>query len=111
MIRRPPRSTLFPYTTLFRSWDFPPICRGYARPRAAGSVPRTDVWRLLVSLADLRHRVPHRPSLRVASAAVGALGGERETRAYGGGPRGAMPAARTYVPNISRPPPLTAGEP
>src|SRR5258705_7678422 len=22
MIRRPPRSTLFPYTTLFRSWDF-----------------------------------------------------------------------------------------
>src|SRR5256885_10005454 len=25
MIRRPPRSTLFPYTTLFRSiWDFPP---------------------------------------------------------------------------------------
>src|SRR5260370_17891038 len=24
MIRRPPRSTLFPYTTLFRSWDFQP---------------------------------------------------------------------------------------
>src|SRR3989442_6880576 len=23
MIRRPPRSTLFPYTTLFRSWDLP----------------------------------------------------------------------------------------
>src|SRR5256885_14857466 len=23
MIRRPPRSTLFPYTTLFRSWSFP----------------------------------------------------------------------------------------
>src|SRR3712207_7522942 len=23
MIRRPPRSTLFPYTTLFRSWIFP----------------------------------------------------------------------------------------
>src|SRR3712207_7719475 len=22
MIRRPPRSTLFPYTTLFRSWEF-----------------------------------------------------------------------------------------
>src|SRR5215471_20914487 len=29
MIRRPPRSTLFPYTTLFRSW-----CRG--RPRRRG---------------------------------------------------------------------------
>src|SRR2546430_12367255 len=25
MIRRPPRSTLFPYTTLFRSWDVAPI--------------------------------------------------------------------------------------
>src|SRR3712207_7954314 len=28
MIRRPPRSTLFPYTTLFRSW------RGGGRPRS-----------------------------------------------------------------------------
>src|SRR5947208_9130799 len=27
MIRRPPRSTLFPYTTLFRSW---PRCNGVA---------------------------------------------------------------------------------
>src|SRR6266513_4116257 len=26
MIRRPPRSTLFPYTTLFRSWRCPPFC-------------------------------------------------------------------------------------
>src|SRR3989442_6044738 len=25
MIRRPPRSTLFPYTTLFRSYDVPPL--------------------------------------------------------------------------------------
>src|SRR2546422_10953608 len=31
MIRRPPRSTLFPYTTLFRS---PPGSRGPARPQA-----------------------------------------------------------------------------
>src|SRR5260370_22149857 len=29
MIRRPPRSTLFPYTTLFRSWH----CRGPLRQR------------------------------------------------------------------------------
>src|SRR3712207_7162955 len=28
MIRRPPRSTLFPYTTLFRSFPFPPRCLG-----------------------------------------------------------------------------------
>src|SRR5471030_3461408 len=26
MIRRPPRSTLFPYTTLFRSWSRPGRC-------------------------------------------------------------------------------------
>src|SRR2546421_6146306 len=32
MIRRPPRSTLFPYTTLFRSRASPP-------PRARGGVP------------------------------------------------------------------------
>src|SRR3712207_7032636 len=30
MIRRPPRSTLFPYTTLFRSWDG----SRYANPEA-----------------------------------------------------------------------------
>src|SRR5258708_29580831 len=29
MIRRPPRSTLFPYTTLFRSPDFAFVPRGY----------------------------------------------------------------------------------
>src|SRR2546430_15554310 len=34
MIRRPPRSTLFPYTTLFRSRE--PGARA-ARPRAAGA--------------------------------------------------------------------------
>src|SRR5437588_8258234 len=34
MIRRPPRSTLFPYTTLFRSRLAPRLC---APPRAAGA--------------------------------------------------------------------------
>src|SRR3712207_8531046 len=31
MIRRPPRSTLFPYTTLFRSADHARTCRSGAR--------------------------------------------------------------------------------
>src|SRR3712207_9442727 len=31
MIRRPPRSTLFPYTTLFRSWRSPSGLRGHRR--------------------------------------------------------------------------------
>src|SRR5687768_18532919 len=34
MIRRPPRSTLFPYTTLFRS--------GYVRLRIDGAIVRTE---------------------------------------------------------------------
>src|SRR5688572_31964586 len=33
MIRRPPRSTLFPYTTLFRSRSCHHVCRGAAFPR------------------------------------------------------------------------------
>src|SRR2546422_7858963 len=33
MIRRPPRSTLFPYTTLFRSRAAPPGDASAARPR------------------------------------------------------------------------------
>src|SRR2546426_1284298 len=40
MIRRPPRSTLFPYTTLFRSE--PPPCA-----RRPGSHPGTASWNVL----------------------------------------------------------------
>src|SRR2546422_8400499 len=36
MIRRPPRSTLFPYTTLFRS---PPSMLGALRPRRQAAAP------------------------------------------------------------------------
>src|SRR3989454_2573843 len=41
MIRRPPRSTLFPYTTLFRSSGWPPSwCRRYRRcPRRTTASP------------------------------------------------------------------------
>src|SRR2546430_8372731 len=41
MIRRPPRSTLFPYTTLFRS----PLSDGMRRPVSAGcdTLPMFDV--------------------------------------------------------------------
>src|SRR3712207_8794611 len=40
MIRRPPRSTLFPYTTLFRS-------RGFAGRRPEGSIRARDQTRSL----------------------------------------------------------------
>src|SRR3989441_4394219 len=59
MIRRPPRSTLFPYTTLFRSqtglsvaFDFPTLM-GYDsdHPRAEGEVGKCGV--AISSLADM----------------------------------------------------------
>src|SRR3712207_8007789 len=46
MIRRPPRSTLFPYTTLFRSLD---VCLAAGSARVARSIPEEvvavgDAW-------------------------------------------------------------------
>src|ERR1044072_7866786 len=48
MIRRPPRSTLFPYTTLFRS----AIRRPWCRPRSAGFPASVSVWRAQVLPLD-----------------------------------------------------------
>src|SRR2546426_404004 len=56
MIRRPPRSTLFPYTTLFRSES---VESPQARPSDAGTVHRlreARVARGTVRLATGRHR-------------------------------------------------------
>src|SRR3712207_8702826 len=59
MIRRPPRSTLFPYTTLFRSLRNP--LGGDQRPPAQPRVlPRP--------LLHARHRELHRALLQGASA-------------------------------------------
>src|SRR3989454_7004258 len=48
MIRRPPRSTLFPYTTLFRSIGYP-AGSGFARLRS--SVVRTSMSAGIISRA------------------------------------------------------------
>src|SRR3989442_11204604 len=43
MIRRPPRSTLFPYTTLFRSLcDVAVVCHGESGRSGVGVSPRRD---------------------------------------------------------------------
>src|SRR3712207_7781882 len=44
MIRRPPRSTLFPYTTLFRSLEFPAgvVALGRGGAGATGALVRHD---------------------------------------------------------------------
>src|SRR2546422_5837213 len=51
MIRRPPRSTLFPYTTLFRSkLNFP------AQPDGASNAQRVAANQTVISHADLDAR-------------------------------------------------------
>src|SRR2546430_4285170 len=63
MIRRPPRSTLFPYTTLFRSCrrrDGPAGLGGGARPDGARPGAGRDRW---------RHRPRVRPGVRSGAAA------------------------------------------
>src|SRR3712207_7125613 len=66
MIRRPPRSTLFPYTTLFRSGRAdPPL----ARLRRHGAAGRGRGVRLA-----LVRRPPHLPQRRVRAPAAGGLG-------------------------------------
>src|SRR2546430_17265318 len=67
MIRRPPRSTLFPYTTLFRSWRYEGagrlLTRGLAGGKAdslrltsQGTRERVDYAELLAFYSDVaRH--------------------------------------------------------
>src|SRR5258708_26860250 len=61
MIRRPPRSTLFPYTTLFRSWfglSGSNLCKVFRDPGTNGGR----------SLAMLEHRERDRKSTRLNSS-------------------------------------------
>src|SRR5258708_12447076 len=52
MIRRPPRSTLFPYTTLFRSAS---SHRPKAARRVGGSV-KTIVWTTAIRVIPITHQ-------------------------------------------------------
>src|SRR2546425_9517773 len=63
MIRRPPRSTLFPYTTLFRSWSTRNLdCRS---PWHSGSVRlRRNQRRLTTVVRHSSHSQPTRPETR-----------------------------------------------
>src|SRR2546430_9592660 len=65
MIRRPPRSTLFPYTTLFRSGESPP---GRAEPDPGGVVPAG-------SRQALRHQQLHPARLQRQADVLGQLEG------------------------------------
>src|SRR3712207_7406634 len=75
MIRRPPRSTLFPYTTLFRSramaQDGVLVARGWLGSVASGvpAAPGTILPQLPYALADLvMERAKDRKSTRLNSS-------------------------------------------
>src|SRR5260370_32482677 len=60
MIRRPPRSTLFPYTTLFRSHQ---LSLNQRRPRSVTRTPPTGSPRSReAGLAGVGHLVPFPPT-------------------------------------------------
>src|SRR3989442_12406115 len=68
MIRRPPRSTLFPYTTLFRSQDGDPVERTAGTGRGAlGIEGLCDLERLGI---HLEHRVEVGPAAIVGLDAL-----------------------------------------
>src|SRR5256885_6202326 len=66
MIRRPPRSTLFPYTTLFRSH-----CPRTGRSRDAGACAGVEVCRSLAA-------VPAEPDLCPCGTGLGSLDARSE---------------------------------
>src|SRR2546422_8708400 len=84
MIRRPPRSTLFPYTTLFRSHRV----RGGARIPAGRRLPRDRLERLGTDGPPVREDVP-RGAREHAAPRGGSVGlVPVRTPLHEGGPRG-----------------------
>src|SRR2546425_13140615 len=75
MIRRPPRSTLFPYTTLFRSQHGQPVCR------ECFSLPATRSGDLRVDAAEVE-QTPAKPKDALGLARTG---GEQVAARYCGG--------------------------
>src|SRR2546430_7470089 len=57
MIRRPPRSTLFPYTTLFRSLDAMTQCTILPRPDQVLQVQHHFLGRVVVAVAGKADKV------------------------------------------------------
>src|SRR3712207_2612180 len=70
MIRRPPRSTLFPYTTLFRSRVGVKVRRRFVQAKLAGfedpnpRVIADDTWRSWLGRAQPHRCVPARDEVR-----------------------------------------------
>src|SRR3712207_3474345 len=97
MIRRPPRSTLFPYTTLFRSSRRAPaseMVRRIASP--PGTSPTPVRPSLSVTIAMLRVKKGPCAPLRLSSMLSCPATGTTSTRATVG-VRGVMPSSKGAV--------------
>src|SRR2546428_6498733 len=74
MIRRPPRSTLFPYTTLFRSVQL--LCRSFSRPSRRANLPHQSrifshlIVQLLIHSHDQSRSEEHTSELQSRSDLV-----------------------------------------
>src|SRR2546426_7801840 len=71
MIRRPPRSTLFPYTTLFRSQECKQLASRRARNVISGvflQLPRRKIDRCLLRLGKILSPREDRKSTRLNSS-------------------------------------------
>src|SRR2546429_6092342 len=68
MIRRPPRSTLFPYTTLFRSRGIPGGTREGARNRSATGPGAHQFDRVVRTAGPIRQGGRDRKSTRLNSS-------------------------------------------
>src|SRR3712207_8590252 len=66
MIRRPPRSTLFPYTTLFRSFllRIEDIDAGRCRPEYAAAIEKDLAWLGLEWAEPVRRQSAHMSEYR-----------------------------------------------
>src|SRR5260370_5401896 len=83
MIRRPPRSTLFPYTTLFRSWGGVPPC-----------IPTFNKQTPFIAGGKVNNSIAHRESW---SAAARRRFSASEAQAAEAGARGWREANHTGV--------------
>src|SRR3989441_7256438 len=88
MIRRPPRSTLFPYTTLFRSHAIPLVLKGIATAEDAALAVDHGVEGVYVSNHGGRQLDHGRGAVEVLPEVVRAVGGRATVVVDGGFVRG-----------------------
>src|SRR2546426_7234209 len=94
MIRRPPRSTLFPYTTLFRSLQGGGLA-GAVRPEERDDLPRIDAERHLAYRVDIAVARPQQRLDCAPEPGTAHLDAEGLAELLGGRLGGRMPPAIT----------------